>query len=128
MAEMQKQGRPTDAKADEWDKDLHPHSAVDETQVEKNAPNASEQKELYGYLEGYTDDELKQIPVLSVGTRLKQGATYIDLADPERKEFKAMGGMEVGADNKYVPKTEVDYQLWNRLTGVQDVNRTGKTE
>jgi len=27
-----------------------------------------------------------------------------------------MGSMEAGSDNWYVPKTEVDYQLWNRLT------------
>ncbi len=37
-----------------------------------------------------------------------------------------MGGMEVGPDNLYVPKTEVGYQLWNRLTGVNNPERLGE--
>lgn len=74
-------------------------------------------------MEGYTDDELKQIPVLPQGSRLEQGATYIDLKDSERKEFTAMGGMEASADNWYVPKTEVSYPLSNRLIGVQNPER-----
>jgi len=37
-----------------------------------------------------------------------------------------MGSMEAGSDNWYVPKTEVDYQLWNRLTGVQNPERLGE--
>ncbi|MBD2247419.1 hypothetical protein [Nostoc sp. FACHB-888] len=35
----------------------------------------------------------------------------------------AMGGMEAGSNNWYVPKTEVSYQLWNRLIGVQNPER-----
>ena len=34
-----------------------------------------------------------------------------------------MGNQEASADNWYVPKTEVDHELWNLLTGVQDPNR-----
>lgn len=45
----------------------------------------------------------------------------------ERKEFTAMGVMEVGPKNQYVPKTEVDYQLWNRLKGVQNPERIEET-
>ncbi len=133
MAEMQKQGRPTDQKQDEWEQDLHPQPmagrnyGLEGPQTEKNAPTAYEIKELHSVLQGYTDDELKQIPVIPQGTRLQQGAKYIDLMDPERKEFTAMGGMEVGPENQYVPKTEVDYQLWNRLKGVQNPDRTGET-
>ena len=36
--------------------------------------------------------------------------------------------MEAGPDNLYVPKTEVHYQLWNRLIGVTDPARTGQAE
>ena len=134
MAEMQKQGRPTDGKPDEWDRDLHPNSmaginhGLEGPQTEKNAPTAYELKDLHNLLQEYTDDELKQIPVLPQGTRLQQGAKYIDLSDPERNEFTAMGGMEAGPENKYVPKTEVDYQLWNRLKGVQNPDRTGEAD
>lgn len=34
-----------------------------------------------------------------------------------------MGGMEAGANNWYVPKTEVSYWLWNRLIGVENPER-----
>ena len=39
-----------------------------------------------------------------------------------------MGNMEVGADNWYLPKTEVDYLLQNRLIRVQNLDRLGKTD
>ncbi|BCL39527.1 hypothetical protein [Nostoc sp. MS1] len=56
----------------------------------------------------YTDEELKRITILPVGSRLEQGAKYLDLNDPEHHELTAMGGMEAGTDNLYVPKTEVE--------------------
>lgn len=132
MAQTQKQGQPNDQNQDEWEQDLHPdpeagqNSGVASSQHEKDAPNASDIKELHTLLEGYTNDELKQIKVLTPGTRLQQGAKYIDLMDSQRKEFTAMGNMEAGADNMYVPKTEVDYQLWNRLTGVDHPDVMGE--
>ena len=132
MAQTQKQGRPNDGKPDEWEQDLHPNSGAGqnhgslEAQPEKDAPTAYEIKELHSLLEGYSSDELKQIKVLQPGTRLKQGAKYLDLNDPERQEFTAMGNQEAGADNKYVPKTETDYQLWHRLTGVEKPDVMGE--
>lgn len=133
MAQTQKQGRPNDQNQDEWEQDLHPNviagqnSGVASEQPEKDAPNASQIKELHSLLEGYTNDELKQIKILPQGTRLQQGAKYIDLMDTERKEFTAMGNMSAGSDNMYVPKTEVDYHLWNRLTGVENPDVMGST-
>jgi bacillopeptidase F (M6 metalloprotease family) len=124
MAQTQKQGKSTDAKQDEWDRDLHPHS--EEQQPEKAGLNAYEIKELHSLLEDYTDDELKQITVLPSGSRLKQGSKYINLKDPARQEFMAMGAIEAEANGWYVPKTEIDYQLWNRLTGVENPERLGE--
>lgn len=132
MSQQQKTGRPTDQKPDEWQQDLNPkpmagrNVGLEGPHPEKDAPTAYEIKELNNQLQGYTDDELRQIPVLPQGSRLEQGAKYIDLKDPERKEFTAMGGMEAGSNNWYVPKTEVGYQLWNRLTGVQNPERLGE--
>lgn len=129
-----KTGRPTDQQEDEFQHDLNPNSmagqnvGLDGPHPEKDAPNAYEIKELHSQLEDYSSTELKQIPVLPQGSRLEQGAKYIDLKDPERKEFTAMGGMEAGPDNMYVPKTEVDYQLWNRLTGVENPARLGEPD
>lgn len=132
MSQQQKTGRQKDQQPDEWQQDLNPNSMAGQNvglegpHPEKDAPNAYEIKELHSQLKSLTSDELKQIPVLPSGSRLEQGAKYIDLMAPERKEFTAMGSMEAGPDNCYVPKTEVDYQLWNRLTGVQNPERLGE--
>lgn len=130
MAEQQKVGRPTDQKADEWQQDLNPNPmagqnyGIDRSDAVNNDLTAADIKELHSYLEGYTTDELKQIVILPEGCRLEQGAKYIDLKDPERKEFTAMGAMEATVSNWYVPKSEIGYPLWNRLTGVQNPERT----
>lgn len=129
MAEMQKQGRPQDQKSDQWQQDLNPqpmagrNDGLEGTNPEKSAPTAHDLKDLHARLPDYTNDELKQIPVLAPGSRLKQGATYINLRDPGRQEFTATGGMTVGEHDWIVPKTEVAYPLWNRLLGVQNPER-----
>ncbi len=131
MAEQQTPGRPEE-QSEDWQKDLNPHPmagrnvGLEGEHPEKDAPNASEIKEIQRQLPELTNDELKQIPVLPAGSRLEQGAKYINLKDAKPKEFVAMGVMEAGPDNWYVPKTEVGYQLWNRLTGVQNPERTGE--
>jgi len=86
---------------------------------------AYDEKEVHRRLQGLTDDELKQIPILPLGSRLEQGATYIDLSVKQPREFTARSDMEAGPKNCYVPKTEVDYQLWNRLIGVDNPERLG---
>ncbi|WP_243714054.1 hypothetical protein [Nostoc sp. 106C] len=102
MAQTQKPGRPTDAKPDEWQQDLNPqpmagrNHGLEGPHPEKAELNAYEVKELHQQLSDYTDDELKQITVLPSGSRLEQGAKYIDLNDPERRELTAIGGMEAG--------------------------------
>ena len=45
-------------------------------------------------------------------------------ADP--KEFTTEGTEELGEDDLVVPKAEVNYQLWNRLIGVNNPARTGQ--
>jgi hypothetical protein len=65
--------------------------------------------------------------VTAPGTRLEQGATYVDLRDPGRGEFTATGGMAAGPDDWYVAKDTVDYQLWNRLIGVRNPEHFGET-
>lgn len=122
MAETQKPGRPTDARMDEWEQDLHPNPTagqnhgLETAHSAKDAPSAYDLKDLHQVLKDFTDNELKQITVITGGTRLQQGATYLDLMNPEQEEFTAMGDMQVPENGYYVPKAEVDYQLWNRLT------------
>lgn len=132
MAQQQKPGRPNDRQPDEWQQDLNPNPTAGQNHGVQGAGTndsltADQIKDLHRSLTGYTDTELKQIVVLPAGSRLEQGATYIDLQDPERQEFTAMGGMAAGPDHYYVPKSEVGYQLWNRLLGRQDPERTGES-
>ena len=128
----QKPGNPSDRSSDEWQEDLNPNPMAGQNHgVETNQEgrydlNAYEIDELHSKLEGFTDDELKQIPILKPGTRLQQGATYINLNDPKREEYTGMGDMSVEASNYIVPKTRVGYQLWNRLIGVENTERTGE--
>ncbi|MBD3881353.1 hypothetical protein IFO70_06260 [Phormidium tenue FACHB-886] len=118
----EKVGTPNDRRQDEWQNDLNPNPdagqnhGANEAQSEKAALNAYEIEELHETLKDFASDELKDITVLAHGERLKQGATYLDLMDSTRQEFTAMGNMEADAGHYYVPKTEVSYELWNRLT------------
>lgn len=121
---------PGDQHPPEYRDDLNPHPLAGQNtmaadQKEKNAPTAYDVKEIHQQFSGFTDDELKCIPVLPAGMRLQQGATYVDLQDEQLKEFSARGDMEAGEGNYYVPKSEVDYQLWNRLTGIDNAERVG---
>jgi hypothetical protein len=50
-------------------------------------------KEVHRLLDGFTDDLLKQIPILPIGSHLEQDATYIDLA-AVRREFTPTLGTE----------------------------------
>lgn len=119
--------------ADDFDQDLHPNSGAGqnrgiEDEIGTTAPTAYDIKAVHDLLDNLTDDNLKSIPIVPTGTRLAQGAVYIDLHDPNRQEFKARGDMEAGSDNWYVPKSEVDYQLWNELIGVNTAARLGEAD
>lgn len=82
---------------------------------------ASDIKDLYKRLPGFADDELASLPVVEEGTRLEQGKTYIDLNNLEAGEYKAMASDAAGHDNRYVAKTAVDYDTWNRLRGREEL-------
>jgi len=107
----------------EWERDLNPeymagqNLGVPASEGEKNVRTAHDRKEVHVLLDRFRDDELKQIPIVPEGRRLRQGATYIDLGDTRPREFTALGGMEAGPGNYFVPKDEVPYILWNRLIG-----------
>jgi hypothetical protein len=90
---------------------------------EKTAPTAFDVKGAHAQLQDIADEDLKSIPILPPGSRLEQGATYLDLHDPSCTEFTATGDMEAGRDNWYVPKADVPYWIWNRLIGVENPER-----
>jgi hypothetical protein len=108
---------------DEREHEVNPHFLaeinydLERPHAERLLLTAYEIKTLHGRLPAFSNEELKQILILPVGSRLKQGATYLDLNDPQRRVFTATVGMEAGPNSLYVPKREVPYLLWDRLLG-----------
>lgn len=130
MATPQKPGRPHDQKDDQYQQDLNPNPTagynigVAGEQPGRFERTAADIKELHAQMEGYSTDELQRIPVLKAGTRLEQGAKYINLKDANCQEFTGMANDAVKASDYIVPKSEVGYDLWNRLIGVENPART----
>ena len=89
----------------------------DVTEREAPLPTAYDVKEVHRALRAFADDDLKQIPILPDGTRLQQGATYVDLAAARPAEFKATGAITATPGHYYVPKDKTPYPIWNRLIG-----------
>lgn len=64
----------------------------------------------------FRDDELKQIPVLPAGQRLEQGSRYLDIC--EGRELTALANQVTERGDCVIAKTDVPYELWNRLRRV----------
>src|SRR5687767_3916455 len=111
--------QPQNPHPEHWRQDLNPDFLAGRNFTVRNAdtgidewPTAFDLKELHRQLSGtFDDDELKAIPVAPPGTRLKQGATYVDLREQPPLERTATADMEAGRGNWCVPKTEVDYRI-----------------
>ena len=123
--------RPGEQHPERWRDDLSPNRMAGQNygttspRTEVDARTAYDVKDLHRRLNDFEDDDLKQSAVLPEGSRLEQGATYVDLAADEPTEFTATGDMSAGRGNCYVLKSSVDYTLWNRLIGVTDPERLG---
>lgn len=112
--------------SEEYDRDLRvsrQSGGLDASTPEGYAYSAYDIKVLYGKLGDLTDDEMKNVMVLPTGTRLEQGARYIDLNHLERGEFVGTSDMMAEPENYYVPKKQTDYVLWNRLNQVDNPAR-----
>jgi hypothetical protein len=120
-----------DAPTDEFDRDLSPDRLAGQNlgpltdDARRPHRTAFDLKPVHRALRDWPDDELKSIPVLPEGTPLRQGATYINLADASRGEITATGEMSAGAGDVFIPKDDVPYTTWNRLRGIDDPERTG---
>lgn len=116
----------------DYTRDLNAHDRTGEDHGENQtllpgAISADEIKSMHNILADLTDDELKNITILPAGTRLEQGAKYIDLRHLEQGEFAARSNMVADVDNAYVPKKETDYLLWNRLDQIETPARLDET-
>jgi hypothetical protein len=129
----ERQMQPGEQHPEEWRRDLNPDSEAGQNRGQpeaqfSGAPTAYEVKDIHRQFHGFSDDELKRIPIVPPGTRLAQGAVYVDLQDQMLREITATGDMTAGPNNRYVPKKEVDYQLWNRLIGIDNPERLGEAD
>jgi hypothetical protein len=118
--------------AADFTRDLDAHDRTGEDHGEDQtllagAISADEIKGMHTILADLTDDELKNITILPAGTRLEQGAKYIDLRNLEQGEFVARSNMVADVGNAFVPKKETDYLLWNRLNQVATPARLDET-
>jgi hypothetical protein len=108
---------------EEWQRDLNPeHLAGQNIGSEPRHPAEPEMTAWHlrkrGHdLRGLDDNDLKQVPVLREGTRLQQGATYVDLTQSHPQEFRATANMRAEPGQAYAPKDRVPYEVWNRLIG-----------
>jgi hypothetical protein len=106
---------------EQWERDLNSEHMLGQNYratpagVDSRANTAADVKALGEKLTGFTRDELAQIPIVAAGTKLKQGAVYLDLRNPAPAAFSATAEMLAGETNYYTPKAEVPYELWNRL-------------
>jgi hypothetical protein len=114
---------------DDFDKDLRPkerqgeNSGIGSHQNPTRMTRAYDDKALVDAMQNFNSDELKAILIVPVGSKLEQGAHYIDLNDPDRMEILASGEnpvtphLEAQEGQKLVPKADTDYELWDKLTG-----------
>jgi hypothetical protein len=123
------QGPVDPTRQDAYEGDLHPaaHAGQNHGETALDAANvkpASSIKALRNRLSGFERAELHEILVLLEGSRLQQGATYLDLDEPFPEPFTATGGMVVEKGQVLVCKSDTPYALWNRLIGLTEPERT----
>jgi hypothetical protein len=106
---------------DSFDRDLHGDNRAGQHggSNEIRAYTAYDVKELHAQMPDFNNEELKRIPVLAHGERLEQGGIYLDLSELDKGPFTAQGSDEAQDPHRYVPKANLDFELWNKLTGVQ---------
>jgi hypothetical protein len=106
---------------DRRQRDLNPDRTEEQnigrssTGSDPRARTAAEIKTLVEKLSGFNQDELEQIPIVRDGSRLKQGAVYLDLRDPTPVPITATARIVAEPGHYYAPKAEVPHEIWNRL-------------
>jgi hypothetical protein len=139
MADMKERDRikpqaaAANAPADQFDRDLNPNGMAGQNigaagAQPHQARTARDVKDVHALLRDWSDDDLDEVPIVPAGSRLEQNATYLDLAASQPREFTATANMMATPQQRLVEKSTVPYQIWNRLRGVTDVQRTERRE
>ena len=125
------QAKPTGTDAD-FDNDLHPHNrAGQNNSSDRNEGRTAfvlkeNESTLHARLQKLPDQELKQIPLLDTGTRLQEGAAYLDLRNLDGGAFQGMNNREVGANDAFTSKSHLDHEQFAYLTGATTVAQLGR--
>ncbi len=99
--------------------DLAPETPDSIRRAQMESVAAGDDKTVVDALPELDQAELATLAMLPAGTPLEQGAVYLDLNDRDRGDFKATGGQVVEPSDRIVAKKATDYELWNKLTGVE---------
>jgi hypothetical protein len=65
-------------------------------------------------------DLLRQIPLISDGASLARRGEYLDLHDPAKADFRALGGEVVRPGQRVVARSEVSAEAWRALLDACD--------
>ena len=65
-------------------------------------------------------DLLRHIPLVPDGARLQRRAEYLDLHDPARADFRALGDETVRPGQRLVARSEVSLEAWRELLDASD--------
>jgi hypothetical protein len=71
-------------------------------------------------LHDLTVDLLRHIPLVPDGARLLRRAEYLDLHDPARADFRALGDEIVRPGQRLVARSEVSTEAWSDLLDASD--------
>ena len=110
-------GKPAD---ESFDQDIAEQTPQRVREQHLAADAGDTDKQVGQLLPGLTSDQLSRLSILDAGTPLEQGAVYLNLDQREQGPFKAIGGQEVGADERIIAKKMTDYELWNEIAGRDD--------
>jgi hypothetical protein len=118
--EMQTNPTGPEPEDESFAEDLAPDSpeAIRLAQLE-GAP-AGTDKDVVNALPELSKGELDQLTILAPGTPLQQGGVYLDLENRAGGPFQAIGGQEVGENQRLIAKKTTSYELWNRVAGIDD--------
>jgi hypothetical protein len=71
-------------------------------------------------LHEFGTEALRQMPLVPEGARLSRRAEYLDLHDPARADFRAIGDEIVRPGQRVVARSEVAPDVWRRLIAACD--------